>query len=242
MTIINASSWQSLLQQNPMTGLLITLACYFLCLGIYKRLNHSALLQPVMISIILIISVLHIIEMPYQTYFEHNGFIHFLLGPATVALAIPLYKNRQRILELAIPLFSSVIIGSSLAVFIAVGLAALFNASEATLLSLTPKSITTPIAIKVAESIKAEPSLTAAFVLITGVVGAVIAEPLFKWLNEHDPGVKGIAIGIAAHGVGTAKAMEIHPQCGAFSALAMGLTGAYTALVLPYAIAWFYGV
>lgn len=240
MMTIDLSSLPAWLQQTPTTGLLITLFCYFLCLSIYKRFNHSALLQPVMISIILIISVLYLIDMPYQIYFEHNAFIHFLLGPATVALAIPLYKNRQRIVELAVPLFSCVIIGSSLAVFIAVALAALFNASEATLLSLTPKSITTPIAIKVAESIKAEPSLTAAFVLITGVVGAVIAEPLFKLLKENDPGVQGIAIGISAHGVGTAKAMEIHPQCGAFSALAMGLTGSYTALVLPYAIEWFY--
>jgi putative effector of murein hydrolase len=129
-----------------------------------------------------------------------------------------------------------VIIGGSMAIFFAVSIAWLLNASSDVLLSLAPKSVTTPIALSIAESINAIPSLTAAFVLITGVVGAVIAEPLFRMIKEEDDGIKGMAIGISAHGVGTAKALEISPQCGAFSALSMGLTGAYTALMLPYAM------
>ncbi len=222
--------------QNPTTSVLITLAGYYLCLSLYKRFNHTAALQPVMISIILIVSLISWLEIPYTTYFEHNKIIHFLLGPATVALAIPLYKNKQRIRQLAIPLFSAVIIGGSMAIFFAVSIAWLLNASSDVLLSLAPKSVTTPIALSIAESINAIPSLTAAFVLITGVVGAVIAEPLFRMIKEEDDGIKGMAIGISAHGVGTAKALEISPQCGAFSALSMGLTGAYTALMLPYAM------
>jgi len=231
--MINLHAW---LLDNPTISLLITVLCYYLCLSLYKRFNHSAALQPVMISILLIMSILWLLEIPYEKYFEHNQLIHFLLGPATVALAIPLYKNKQRIRQLAVPLFSAVIIGGSMAIFFAVSIAWGLNASNDVLLSLAPKSVTTPIALSVAESIQAIPSLTAAFVLITGVIGAVVAEPLFRLLNEKDDGIKGMVIGISAHGVGTAKALEISPQCGAFSALSMGLTGAYTALVLPYAI------
>ncbi|GLQ30972.1 LrgB family protein [Litoribrevibacter albus] len=222
--------------QNPTVSLIITILSYYLCLNLYKRFNHTALLQPVMISIVLIISLISFLEIPYAQYFDHNKIIHFLLGPATVALAIPLYKNKQRIRQLAIPLFSAVIIGGSMAIFFAVSIAWCLNATNDVLLSLAPKSVTTPIALSIAESINAIPSLTAAFVLITGVVGAVVAEPLFRLINEQDDGIKGMAIGISAHGVGTAKALEISPQCGAFSALSMGLTGAYTALVLPYAM------
>jgi predicted murein hydrolase (TIGR00659 family) len=224
------------LSNQPVLGVLITLICYYLCLGLYKRFNHAPYLQPVMISIILIISILTLLDMPYQRYFEHNQVIHFLLGPATVALAIPLFKNRERIKALAVPLFSAVIIGGSMAVFFSLIFAWGLGASHDVLLSLTPKSVTTPIALSVSESIGAIPSLTAAFVLITGVVGAVVAEPLFRLMNEKDDGIKGMAIGISAHGVGTAKALEISSQCGAFSALSMGLTGAYTAIVLPYTI------
>ena len=230
----NISDW---VQANAAVSLFITLSCYYLCLSLYKRFNHLAILQPVMVSIIVIISVLTFIEIPYQTYFQHNYPIHFLLGPATVALAIPLYKNKDRIKELAIPLCLAVIIGGSMAVFISILIAWGLGASNEVLLSLAPKSVTTPIALSISDSIGAIPSLTAAFVLITGVVGAVFAEPLFRLIGEEVDGIKGMAIGITAHGVGTAKALEISPQCGAFSALSMGLTGAYTALVLPYAIA-----
>ncbi|MFC3149696.1 LrgB family protein [Litoribrevibacter euphylliae] len=226
------------LLENPTVSLLITVLCYYLCLSLYKRFNHTAVLQPVMISIVLIITIISLLDIPYERYFDHNRIIHFLLGPATVALAIPLYKNKQRIRQLAVPLFTAVIIGGSMAIFFAVSIAWLLHASNDVLLSLAPKSVTTPIALSIAESIQAIPSLTAAFVLITGVVGAVIAEPLFRLMNEQDDGIKGMAIGISAHGVGTAKALEISPQCGAFSALSMGLTGAYTALALPYAMAF----
>ncbi|GAA3912182.1 LrgB family protein [Litoribacillus peritrichatus] len=224
------------LQNNAAVSLFITLIFYYLCLALYRRFNHTALLQPVMTSIVAIITTLTLLEIPYETYFKYNYPIHLLLGPATVALAIPLFKNRERIKQLAVPLFLAVIIGGSVAVFASVLIAWSFDASHDVLLSLTPKSVTTPIALSVSESIGAIPSLTAAFVLITGVIGAVIAEPLFKLIGEHDDGIKGMSIGIAAHGVGTAKALEISPQCGAFSALSMGLTGAYTALVLPYAV------
>lgn len=156
-----------------------------------------------------------------------------LLGPATVALAIPLYAQFDRLRRLALPIGLSLLAGSLAAAFSAVLIGKLFGASTLTLISLAPKSATTPIAMGIAERLGGLPSLTAVLVILTGILGAICAGPLFRLLGIADPAVRGFALGITSHGIGTARAFQDSEQAGAFAALAMGLNGLATALLLP---------
>ena len=158
----------------------------------------------------------------YRTYFDGAQFVHFLLGPATVALAIPLYAQLGRLVRLALPLLVALVVGSLTAALSAVAIGSLFGASRVTLLSLAPKSATTPIAMGIAERIGGIPSLTAVLVVITGIIGAVSARYIFDALKIRDPAIRGFAIGVASHGIGTARAFQVSEQAGAFAALAMG--------------------
>ena len=159
-----------------------------------------------------------------------------MLGPVTVALAIPLYQNLKRIRALLAPIVLTLVLGSFFTVGICMGIAWMLGASDTTLFSMTTKSITTPIAMAVAEKIGATAALAAPFVMFTGVLGAVLGPPIFDKLNIKDDSVKGISLGLTSHAVGTAKALEISAECGAFAALSMGLTGILTALILPFLV------
>ncbi len=160
--------------------------------------------------------------------------MHFLLGPATVALAIPLYAQLGRLKRMAGPLLVALLAGSLTAAFSAVLIGKLLGASDATLFSLAPKSVTTPIAMGIAERLGGLPSLTAVLVILTGILGAVGAQWLYALLKCNDPAIRGFALGVASHGIGTARAFQISEQTGAFAALAMGLNGLLTAALLPW--------
>ena len=170
---------------------------------------------------------------PYERYFERVQLIHLLLGAATVALAVPLYTYVRRLREHAVPLLIALFLGSITAALSALGIGALLGAERTTLLSLAPKSVTTPIAMGVAETIGGLPSLTAVLVILTGILGGVIAAPLLRWLRITDPSARGFAIGLASHGIGTARAFQMDEETGAFSGLGMGLNGILTALIIP---------
>ena len=226
------------LSASPLLGLTITLIAYQGAFWIYRRSGNHPMANPVLIAVSVLVAFLMLTETTYETYFAGAQFVHFLLGPATVALAIPLYTQFKRVKAMLLPVLAGLFIGSLTAALSAVAIGRLFGASLPSQLSLAPKSVTTPIAMGVAERIGGIPSLTAVLVIITGVIGAVGARYVFDAMRLRDPAIRGFAIGIASHGIGTARAFQVNEQSGAFAALAMGLNGALTALLLPLIVRW----
>lgn len=226
------------LSTSPLLGLTLTLAAYQAAWWIYQRCHSHPLANPVMIAVLMLASALTFTGTSYRAYFDGAQFVHFLLGPATVALAIPLYAQFQRLKTMALPLLLVLVAGSFTAATSAIAIGIWCGASKASVLSLAPKSATTPIAMGIAESLGGLPSLTAVLVIITGIVGAIAAQATFRWLKVDDDAVKGFAMGIASHGIGTARAFQISEQAGAFSALGMGLNGLMTALLVPLVTPW----
>lgn len=226
------------LAASPLLGLTITLLAYQGAFAIYRRSGNHPLANPVLIAVAALVALLTLTGTTYQTYFSGAQFVHFLLGPATVALAIPLYQQAKRVKAMLLPVVVGLFAGSLTAILSAVAVARLLGASLPTQLSLAPKSVTTPIAMGIAERIGGIPSLTAVLVIFTGILGAVGARYVFDAMKLRDPAIRGFAIGIAAHGIGTARAFQVNEQSGAFAALAMGLNGALTALLLPLIAPW----
>jgi len=233
MTLLSVSEIWTPLSSSPLLGLTITLLAYQLALWVFRRSGGSAWANPVLIAIVVITAFLWLTGLPYESYFEGAKFIHFMLGPITVALAIPLFSYWGRLKRMAFPLVVALLAGSATAVLTATGIAWALGASPATIYSLAPKSVTTPIAMGVAERIGGIPSLTAVMVILTGIIGAIGFPAVFRLLRVRDHAAQGFAIGIAAHGLGTARAFMVSEEMGAFSALAMGLNGLLTAVVLP---------
>ncbi len=221
------------LSGSPLFGLTITLIAYLAGEWLFKRSGQKALCNPVLIAIALIVALLWTTGLPYAHYFDGAQLIHFLLGPATVALAVPLHAYWRRLRQMALPLVAGLFAGSATAALSAMGLAWLLGASPETILSLGPKSVTTPIAMGVAEQIGGIPSLTAVLVILTGIIGAIGFPGFFRLLGVHNQATQGFAVGITSHGLGTARAFMISEEMGAFAALGMGLNGILTAVALP---------
>lgn len=221
------------LSTSPLLHLFLTLVAYLSGQKLYERFGMHPLLNPVLIAVVVLVAILTVTRTPYLVYFEGAQFVHFLLGPATVALALPLYRQVARIRKTLLPILLSVIFGSLLATGSAVAIAWFFDVSEATLISIAPKSVTTPIAMGISEKLGGLPSLTAVFVILTGILGAMIGPLLLDLFRFKDWAARGFAIGIAAHGIGTARAMQVSELAGAFSGLAMGLNALATAILLP---------
>ncbi|WP_300319736.1 LrgB family protein [Accumulibacter sp.] len=209
------------LSASPLLGLTLTLLAYQGALCVNKRCHGHPLANPVLLAVATLVALLWLTDTPYATYFDGAQFVHFLLGPATVALAIPLYAQFARLKRLAVPLLGALLVGSLTAALSAVAIGGVLGASKATLLSLAPKSVTTPIAMGIAERIGGLPSLTAVLVITTGVIGAIGARYVYRALHIEDEVVCGFGLGIAAHGIGTARAFQESEQMGAFAALAI---------------------
>jgi len=224
------------LAASPLLGLTLTLLAYQGACWIYRRSGNHPVANPVLLSVSLVIILLQLSGTSYQTYFDGAQFVHFLLGPATVALAIPLHAQFRKVRALLLPLLVALLAGSLTAILSAMAVARLLGASLPTVLSLAPKSVTTPIAMGISETIGGIPSLTAGVVIVTGIIGAVGYRYLFQLLRVRDPAAQGFAIGLAAHGIGTARAIQVDQQSGAFAALAMSLNGLLTALLVPLLI------
>ena len=227
------------LQGLSLFWLAATFAVYLLSLWINRRCRHSPLVNPIIISIAILSAGLMLSGTQYKTYFNGAQFIHFLLGPATVALAVPLYKQLHTIRRFLLPLGVALIVGSLTAIATAVGLAWLLGGSPQILLSLAPKSVTTPIAMGISETIGGIPALTAALVVLTGMVGATFGSLIFSLLRIHDAKAQGLALGVASHGLGTARALQLGETAGAFSGLGMSLNGVLTALLIPVLLHFF---
>jgi predicted murein hydrolase (TIGR00659 family) len=224
------------LSTTPLLGLTLTLLVYSLAYRVYAAARFNPLANPVAISIVLLATVLWLTSTPYATYFEGAQFVHFLLGPATVALAVPLYEQLGRLRRLWLPLLAGLVSGTLAGTFSAVVLARLLGASDATLASLAPKSVTTPVAMGIAEQLGGLPSLTAVLVVSTGIVGAATGRYLFDALRIQDPTVRGFSLGVSAHGIGTARAFQVSEEMGAFAGLAMGLAALFSAVALPWLV------
>ncbi|MBF0255030.1 MAG: LrgB family protein [Gammaproteobacteria bacterium] len=228
------------LAASPLFGLTATLVAYSLGHWLYVRCGSTPLLHPVLTAVSVLILLLWLGDISYASYFDGAQFVHFLLGPATVALAVPLYLQLERLRKLWLPILISLIFGVLLGALSALGIARWLGAGLETQLSLAPKSVTTPVAMGIAETIGGLPSLTAVLVVTTGIIGAVLGNGLFRLLRIKDDSVKGIAMGVAAHGIGTARAFQLSQQMGAFSGLAMALSALASALILPSLIGWLF--
>ncbi len=225
------------LAQQPLLWLTVTVGVYTAAQWLFRRSGDRPFANPVLVSVIVLVGVLMVTHTDYTTYFDGAQFVHFLLGPATVALAVPLYGQRERLRRLWLPIGVALLAGSVTAIASAAAVGYLVGLDPETLYSLLPKSVTTPIAMGIAEQIGGLPSLTAVLVILTGITGAVLGIPMLRLLGFRDPVAKGFAVGVAAHGLGTARAFQHSEAAGAFSGLAMGLNGALTAVLVP-ALVW----
>jgi predicted murein hydrolase (TIGR00659 family) len=219
--------------------LLLTLVAFMLAQWINRRAGGTPFLHPVLVAIALLVSYLLLTDTSYSVYFEGAQFIHFLLGPAIVALAVPLYDHRERIKREFIPLMLACLAGIMTAVLSTMALVKLLGGREDTLMSLAPKSVTSPIAMGIAEQIGGYPALAAGIVLITGAIGCVLGPPIFRLLRIKDHAVQGFAMGLAAHGFGTAQSFTMSNLAGAFAGLAMGVTGLLSAFLIPLLVRLF---
>lgn len=222
------------LSASPLLGLTITLVAYGLAYRLYVYANANPLLNPVATSVAVLIIFLLITDTSYETYFEGAQFVHFLLGPATVALAVPLYQQFSKLKRLWLPVTVALVSGVTIAAVSSIAIARFLGASVQTQLSLAPKSVTAPVAMGISEQIGGLPSLTAVLVVATGILGAVAGTKLFDLMRIKDDSIKGIAMGVTAHGIGTARAFQVSSEMGAFSGLAMALSAFTTAVTLPW--------
>lgn len=217
---------------HPLFVLGLTLLAYQLALELYQR-SRWLLAQPVLVATLLLVGALWACGIGYPRYRQESSLLWLLLGPATVALAVPLRQNLPRIRQLFWPVTIALLVGGTITVALTLGLAALFGADREMLMSLAPKSVTSPIAIALAEQMGGIPALTAVFVMITGVLGAVLGPLLLDRAGVTSPAARGLSLGLSAHAIGTAQALQEHPEAGGFAALAMSLAGAFSALALP---------
>ncbi len=225
------------LSATPLLGLTLTLCAYVLGYYLYRKCRFNPLVNPVLIAVLILVSLLIASDTPYSRYFEGAQFVHFMLGPATVALAVPLYRQFHLVRRSALAVGIALGCGSLTAVLSGVGIAWMLGASRETLLSLAPKSVTTPVAMGIAEQIGGLPSLTAVLVILSGITGAVLGTYTLNLVRVKDWRARGLAMGVASHGIGTARAFTVNEVAGAFSSLAMGLNALATAVLVPILMA-----
>jgi predicted murein hydrolase (TIGR00659 family) len=219
------------LSETPLLWLTVTLLAFAAGDAISARFGRHPLANPVVIAAGFVILLLVLTGTRYQTYFEGAQFVHFLLGPATVALGLPLYRNWDAVRRNLLPMCAALIAGSLTAIATAVAIALAFGAPPEVVASLAAKSVTAPIAMALTETIGGIPALAAVLVVLTGILGSVIVTPLMNALRIRDFAARGFAVGVASHGIGTARAFQVSEEAGTFAGIAMGLNGALTALV-----------
>jgi predicted murein hydrolase (TIGR00659 family) len=225
------------LAATPLAGLTLTLVAYAIGWSVYSRVAFHPLANPVLIAVALVVATLWITGTSYRMYFDGAQFVHFLLGPAVVALAVPLARDIGRLRRLAVPIAGALAAGSLTAVVAAVSIAWALGATPDTVASIAPKSVTAPIAMGIADRIGGIPALAAVVAVTTGVLGAVLGKFVLDACRVRDWPARGFALGLAAHGIGTARAFQVNPDAGAFAGLAFGLHGLLAAIVLPAAYA-----
>lgn len=221
------------LNTSPLFHLTLTLCAYQAAAWLFEKAGRTALLNPVLIAVLLIVAVLTVTGTDYATYFEGAQFVHFLLGPATVALAIPLHRQWHHVRSSAVAIIVSLGLGSACAAASAVLVVWALDGSTALMATIAPKSVTAPVAMGISEQLGGLPSLTAVLVIVSGIFGAMFGPMLMTLVGVKDWRARGLAMGTSSHGIGTARALSVNETAGAFSGLAMGLNALATALLLP---------
>lgn len=220
---------------SPLVSILISLVAYQTGVFIYKK-TKITLLNPLLLGIIFVISILVIFDIPLNDYNKGTEIITFFLAPATVVLAVPLYNQIETLKKNIVPILFGIIIGSASAILSVIFLSKLVNLEKDVLISILPKSITTAIGIEITKALNADTALTIVAIVSTGIVGAAIGPTICKWSKIDNSIAKGVAIGTASHAVGTSKAIEIGEVEGAMSGLAIGIAGIITVFLIPLLI------
>jgi len=221
------------LSASPLFGLTATLAVYVLAQTLYARVDQAPWANPVLWSVVVLATGLSAAGVSYPTYFAGAQFIHFLLGPAVVALGWPMWQRRAQLRERVLPVVVAAGVGGLAASLSALGLGWALGLPDDVVRSLAPKSVTAPVAMGIAAQIGAIPALAAVFAVLTGMIGAIGGPALFDRLQITDPAVRGFALGTASHGIGAARALQMHPDAGAYAGLALGLQVIFASLWLP---------
>lgn len=217
---------------SPVFGVLISIIAYLIGCFIKDKLKF-AVFNPLLIAIAILIAVLSGFKIEYSDYSKGGQIISFFLAPATVALALPLYKKFSLFKKNALPILVGIICGACSGIISVVGLSKLFHLSDELTMSLIPKSITTPIGMALSEQLGGLPSITVVAIIVTGILGSIIGPFLDKILKINDKVAMGIAMGNASHAVGTARAMEIGETEGAMSSLTIAIAGIITVIIAP---------
>ena len=229
------------LQATPLFWLTATLAAFIVADSLARAAHRHPLVNPVAIAILLLGALLALTGTDYRTYFNGAQFVHFLLGPATVALGVPIYTNLALVKRNFWPLAASLLVGAVVAIMSAVLVAKGLGAPRPVLIALAPKSITAGVAMAVTEGLGGAAPLTGVLVIATGILGAIIVTPLMNALGVTDYAARGFAVGLASHGIGTARAFAVDPVAGVFAGLAMGLNAVVTPAVIPALLPWLVG-
>lgn len=223
---------------TPLFGLTLTLAVYVGAQRVAQRCGNHPLANPVLWSIVVIGGILLVTGIDYADYLNGAGIIGFFLGTATVALALPLHVQWDRIRTAAVPIVGAVVVGVLVAIVAAALITLALGGSRELALSMAPKSATAPVAIAIAEQIGGLPELTAALTILTGIVGAVLGPGILTLLRLRDPRTRGLALGVASHGIGTARALTESSVTGAFSALGMAVSTIVTPVLVAALVPW----
>ena len=227
------------LQTTPLFWLTATLGAFLFADALSRALGRNPIANPVLIAVALVAALLKLSGTPYKTYFDGAQFVHFLLGPATVALGVPLYRNLEMVGRNLLPMLAALVVGAAVAIVSAVGVAKALGAPKTVLISLAPNSVTAGVAMAVSESLGGLPPLTAALVIATGIFGAIVVTPMMNALRIRDYAARGFAAGLASHGIGTARAFSVDPVAGVFAGIAMGLNAVATPVLAPLILPWF---
>jgi len=224
------------LSQQPLLWLTVTLFVYAAADAVSLATGRHPLVNPVFHSMWIVAAFLLLTGTSYTTYFSGAQFVHFLLGPATVALAVPLYENRKMVLAAIVPMLAALVVGCIIAIVSVVLLAKAFALPDNIVLSLAPKSVTAGVAMGISDSLGADASLTAVAVVLTGIMGAIVVTPMMNRMQITDYRARGFAAGLASHGIGTARAFQVDAVAGTFAGIAMSLNALVTSLLVPVAV------
>ena len=238
MSPLDSTSWRDV-AVLPVFGVTITVVAYLVAVRLHRWGRGHPLLNPTLIAIVILAVAIRISGLPYAAYAQSASVVSFMLSPAVVLLAVPLYRRRAVIRASGPIILGALAAGLPTGVASAVSIAWLLGADRPTLLSLVPKSTTAGIAIGISEKIGGVPALTAVLVIMTGITGAVLAPSLTRWLGVRDERALGLSMGIASHGIGTARALQIGELAGSFAGLGMSLNGVLTAILLPIVLTIF---
>ena len=219
--------------QGVLLWLPCTIVLYAGSSALYRRLDKAPIANPTLLTIVALVLILAYSGIPYKSYFEGVAVLHYLLGTAVVALALPLYRNASRLRGRYLCMALALIAGSLASIFVGLCVAILGHASASTILSLAPKSATAAVSMEISRLIGGAPAVTATLTIMTGIIGAVGGPYVLNLWRISTPEARGFAMGVASHGIATARAFTESEVAGSFAGLGMVLNAILTALIVP---------